>query len=67
MSGRPGPWCMAMAYAKSPVDFGHDQSDPSKCYSGSSRMPTQETSIGPLYKWLCIVRYKSAPIRNVVN
>ena len=24
VSGRPGPWCMAMAYANSPVEFGHD-------------------------------------------
>ena len=34
MSGRPGPWCMAMAYANSPVEFGH---------AGSHRIPVNAT------------------------
>ena len=67
VSSRPGPWCMIMADAKSPVAFGHD-------HIGSQLNATMEAVeclhsrplLDPCTNG-CVVRYKSAPIRNVVN
>ena len=64
MSGRPGPWCMTMAYANSPVEFG--QRIPVNATMEAVECLHSRPLLGPCTN-VCVVRYKSAPIRNVVN